>query len=119
MKFSQFRPILEIPGAELPACFENQDYFVPDKQFLEHWGIQAESAISITLDIPQFCSQSEWWGIAVSLVLEGNPALPPLQYHDGLYCLSQVPSAEESNLGDAEWIRWIPTYKCPHLLIYY
>ncbi|MED6169566.1 hypothetical protein PIB30_022507 [Stylosanthes scabra] len=124
MKFSRFRPILEIPGTELPACFENEDSFVPDKQFLEHFGIQAESAVSIILEIPESCSQSEFWGIAVCLVVEGNPEYAPLQYYDGLYCHNQVhtPNTEqkqEINLEDAEWIKWIPNYKCPHLLMYY
>ncbi|KAL1348106.1 TMV resistance protein N isoform X2 [Arachis hypogaea] len=123
MKFSRFRPILEIPGTELPACFEN-DYFVPDKQFLEHFGIQFESAVSIILEIPESCSQSEFWGIAVCLVIEGNPESAPLQYYDGLYCFSQVHSAnseekQEINIEDAEWIKWIPNYKCPHILMYY
>ncbi|XP_015973600.1 TMV resistance protein N-like [Arachis duranensis] len=123
MKFSRFRPILEIPGTELPACFEN-DYFVPDKQFLEHFGIQFESAVSIILEIPESCSQSEFWGIAVCLVIEGNTESAPLQYYDGLYCFSQVHSAnseekQEINIEDAEWIKWIPNYKCPHILMYY
>ncbi|KAI9095394.1 hypothetical protein K1719_026428 [Acacia pycnantha] len=61
--FWQCTRVLVIEGSEVPSWFYNQDYF-DDKEFRDP---DVSFIISIS---PHYCDSSEWWGIAICLVIE-------------------------------------------------
>lgn len=91
-----------IPGREIPAWFENQDYFTVDPN-LTYFDYHEDYAfiVSTIVDIPDYCSSSDWIGIAVCLSLESNLKPHPHRHH----CRSPVT------------IGW--SFKAPHAKMVY
>ncbi|KAI9077057.1 hypothetical protein K1719_040985 [Acacia pycnantha] len=65
--FRQSTRVLIIQGSEVPSWFYNQNYF-DDKEF-SHPNVSFLISIS-----PHYCDSSEWWGIAICLVIEHDNA---------------------------------------------
>ncbi|KAI9084095.1 hypothetical protein K1719_033951 [Acacia pycnantha] len=65
--FRQCTRTLTIPGYKVPAWFYNQNYF-DDREF-------DQPNVSFIISIsPDYCDSSEWWGIAICLVIECDNA---------------------------------------------
>ncbi|KAF7806912.1 TMV resistance protein N-like [Senna tora] len=88
-----------IPGSEIPSWFHNQN----DLRclFPKHWKI----ALSLE-DIPYYCRSSEWWGIAICVVVHGDSTIVPKLSHDYLNLSASLPQHANSivtlnfNLGE-------------------
>ncbi|KAI9071470.1 hypothetical protein K1719_046563 [Acacia pycnantha] len=63
--FGRCTRVLIIQGSEVPSWFYNHDYF-DDKEF-GHPNVSFIISIS-----PHYCDSSEWWGIAICLVIEND-----------------------------------------------
>ncbi|WVY91203.1 hypothetical protein V8G54_036717 [Vigna mungo] len=59
-----------IPGNEIPSWFNNQNSLAIDSSDETYEKLCCDSVTSITVDVPEDFQLSEWWGIAVCLVLE-------------------------------------------------
>ncbi|XP_028806101.1 TMV resistance protein N-like [Neltuma alba] len=66
--FLQPTRILTIPGSEVPSWFHNQSYFCAKDLSFE----DTPTNVSFIVNKPDSCCSSEWWGIAVCLVLEND-----------------------------------------------
>ncbi|KAI4305746.1 hypothetical protein L6164_029094 [Bauhinia variegata] len=60
---------LFITGSAIPPWFDNENFAFCDAE-AAHLNFDVDSIISIVVDIPQYCRESEWWRVDVCLVLE-------------------------------------------------
>ncbi|XP_047173461.1 TMV resistance protein N-like [Vigna umbellata] len=58
------------PGNEIPSWFNNQNFLEIDSSDQTYEKLCCDSVTSITVDVSEDFQLSEWWGIAVCLVLE-------------------------------------------------
>ncbi|XP_028752992.1 TMV resistance protein N-like [Neltuma alba] len=88
--FMQPTRLLTIPGNEVPSWFHNQSYYCA-KDFPYEY---TPTNVSFTIELPDSCRSSEWWGIAVCLVLEHD--LEAAEFDDaGVLCWTYRVSEDE------------------------
>ncbi|KAI4308570.1 hypothetical protein L6164_031629 [Bauhinia variegata] len=123
-------PFLMIPGNEIPPLFSNQNYFQLNIQSTFIWEVifgidfvsrttspdACHSLMSIMVDIPDYCISSEWWGIAVCLVLE-NPFPASSWFSAPLYWMCKTPGAEFPLPSGNIYVGRIEEFADPHLCI--
>ncbi|KAI4308563.1 hypothetical protein L6164_031622 [Bauhinia variegata] len=125
-------PFLFIAGSDIPPWFTNQSYFHLSLPF--HYEVfdpfqdtmqpmtllptlSNQLLMSITVDIPQYHLSSEWWGIAVCLVLENPFPYVPWSVTPIIYWICKSAEAELPNASAEIYIRKIEEFSEPHLLI--
>ncbi|XP_054817691.1 disease resistance protein RPV1-like [Prosopis cineraria] len=66
--FLQPTRMLTVPGSEVPSWFHNQHYFCQEDFPFDN----SVTNVSFIINMPDSYYSSEWWGIAVCLVLEND-----------------------------------------------
>ena len=132
---SGYQPFWIVSGSEIPPWFSNQNYFQQELCSSFHQEIvcgsdysreggsagmplpgACHSMISIIVDIPHRCLSSEWWGIAVCLVLE-NQFLPSPWFVPTLGWVCKTPEAQLRVPSACSHVCWIEEFSDPHLCI--
>ena len=128
----RYDPFFITPGSGIPPWFNNQNYFHLVLHSNFHWEYISESNfvyvsrtlspkirnpfISIIVDIPHYCLSSEWWGIAVCLVLENQFSsrweLALLNW------ICRTPGAQLPVPSGNVQSGWIGEFTDPHLCIF-
>ncbi|KAI4308560.1 hypothetical protein L6164_031619 [Bauhinia variegata] len=124
----QEAPFFMVSGSDIPQWFINQSYFHLGLPFVYEVigkvqpskllpSLPVQSLTSIIVDIPHHCLSSEWWGIAVCLVLKNpTPSVPwPMTPAVSWYCKSA--EADLRIPTSANYLRLIEEFSDPHLLI--
>ncbi|XP_028806083.1 disease resistance-like protein DSC1 [Neltuma alba] len=95
--FLQPTRILTIAGSEVPSWFHNQSYFCAKDLPYGH----PPTNVSFIVNKPDSCCSSEWWGIAVCLVLENDLEHAKYDARAALGWTYRVSKGEYPNSGRA------------------
>ncbi|KAI4308564.1 hypothetical protein L6164_031623 [Bauhinia variegata] len=132
---SGYQPFWIFPRSDIPPWFSNQNYFqqelrssfrrdiTSESDYSRDWGSAGmhlsgacHSMMSIIVDIPQFCLSSEWWGIAVCLVLE-NQFLPSPWFVPTLEWICKTPESDTPSPSASSYVCWFEEFSGSHLCI--
>ncbi|KAI9116869.1 hypothetical protein K1719_012235 [Acacia pycnantha] len=112
--FMQPTRLLVISGSEVPSWFHNQNYFCAEDF---SYALHPPTNVSFIVNEPDSFCLSEWWGIAVCLVLENDLESANLEA-SAVFWAYRVSKGRYSNSVRGCHIQVVPSY-CHQLCIIY